>query len=147
MLIETTRGRWINSDDIVELYTPRGEHGCRAVMREGPAVDFYRTCEDIAALMRPLIPAQPGFEALQLIGSGTDEEPYEVMRSPIIAWRCGDFVDPVTVDRDDVNVVKLPDGQVAVLALAVYPSEVSWFEEAKQEAAAEAERRRLKLVE
>ena len=134
MLVEDKRGRWVRVDDIVELYAVKSEHGCRATMREGPPVEFYDTCPEIANALLPVVAAQPGFEALTFCGMGTEEDPYFVSRAPIIGWRChATCVDPIALDEEgDVGVVKCPDGQVMELACAVYPNEEAWFNSAKE---------------
>jgi hypothetical protein len=107
----------------------------------GPAqLDENYTLEDVRAVMTPVIPAQPGFELLRAWWMGDDE--VRVERTPIIGWRTGIMIEPVTAEKDqdyaspwnrgNVLGVRFPDGQIDVAFENRFSDETEWLKYAHE---------------
>lgn len=92
------------------------------VMTDGSVI-HGRTHEDLEELQASVIPAAPGFEAVQVHQPGESDEWIEC--HPVIGWRIypdGLCLGPVTPDGDRCTAVLYPDGRVVEPAEGQWPS-------------------------
>jgi hypothetical protein len=140
--IETDDGGYVAVDQIVRLSRVRveGVIRTRVELRDGTAGRARQPALDpseLARMMCPVIPAQPGFELLRLY---EDEYGVEVMRSPVLGWRIEQYgVTPIGIEMNDseCGTIKLPDGRVMEVESCVHASEEEWV---THERAAKAKR-------
>ena len=153
MFIRAKRnGEFINSDHIVRVragiprelgYGPNPKHKMEVILadlRDGTVAELAGiNSDDVATKMLPIIPANPGYEALWIVKY---DDAIDVIRHPVLGWRMDLYgcLTPVTLDDMEYtsNVsysgVKYPDGEVVSPCEARYANEKLWLEEMQEQA-------------
>ena len=152
MFINTKRG-FVNGDAVVEIASSStkdalGRYPAYAVLRDGRTVGLEDSAEEAVKKLTPVIPAFPGFEALQTWWD-SENEVLRVERHPILGWREDPFegLSPVLVEDNSscsnvqLDGIRYPDGRVVCVADTVYDTEEAWLaDKQKQELRRRAEK-------
>jgi hypothetical protein len=135
--LRTANGGLINADRIASIRSEKNRHGVWRAVATVPDHDNVPLSGDlntIERMLRPVVPAEPGYTLLRYYADFDENGDAEVERYPIVAWRieedCATLVTPVDDDGGASNFigdgVLMPDGRVIWPYQTTFASEAEW---------------------
>ena len=152
MMIETKiYGRWVNSDDIVEMRDVKSDKpggACVARLRDGSKAEFHGFSAEVVDQLAPLLPAEPGYVSLTYYHNGKEKSSF-VHRQPVLGWRVLKYgPEPVVHDSsDECHGLLYPDGRVSCPPDATFDNEANWLSYMAEQAQDKEDRMIKAIVE